>query len=150
MKSGIAGHIAEATLFAALLVAGLLGSQANAQEGFRWKFALAYEVHWGQATLPSGDYLLSFEHITMRMPAALVIRDAKSLQVVAYELAGNRDDSTEGASALLITTRGKRQVVESLRIAELGETFVYERPVQRDGSKQAHQARAVPLIAANR
>jgi hypothetical protein len=151
MKLGMTGQIAKATLFAAaLLLAGLSGSQANAQAGIQWKFALANEVHWGQTTLPPGDYVLTFEHVTMRQPTTVVIRDAKNLRVVAIELVGIREDSNKGTSALVIGSRGKHQIVESLRIAELGETFVYERPVQRDGSKEAHQTQAIPVIVAKR
>lgn len=152
MKLRTTGHIAKATLFAAaLLLAGLLGRQATAQEGFQWKVALAHEVRWGQATLPPGDYLLTFEHIVMRMPATLVIRDAKSLRVVAYEGIGIRDDSTKGKSALLVGTRGAERVVYSLRIAELGETFVYERsPARLSKTEEAQQLQTVPVLAAEK
>jgi hypothetical protein len=152
MKLGMTGHIAKATLFAVVLLAvGLLGSRASAQAVPQWKFALAYEVHWGQATLPPGDYLLTFEHLTMRQPTTVVIREAKSFRVVATELVGNREDSTQGASALLITTQGKLQVVESLRIAELGETFVYERsPARQRKTEEARRLRTVPALAAEK
>jgi len=156
MKSGMIRHIAKATVFAAtLLVAGLFESSANAQASFQGKLTLPYEVHWGMATLAPGDYLLSFEHITMSMPAKLVIRDAKSLRIVAYEDIGIRDDSTRGTSALLIGRRGSPRVVYSLRIAELGETFVYERPVyQRTPAQgdavEARQTQAIPILVAKK
>jgi len=148
MKLGKIRHIVKATVFGAtLLAAGLLGSRANAQAGFQGKVELPYEVHWGQATLPSGDYLLSFEHVTMSMPAKLVIRDAKSLRIVAYEDIGIRDDSAKGTSALLVGRQGTQRVVYSLRIAELGETFVYERPsVQGRPTEEAAQTQAVAVL----
>jgi len=152
MKLGKIRHIVEATVFAAALsAAGLFGSQANAQAGFQGKLALPYEVHWGQATLPSGDYLLSFEHITMTMPAKLVIRDAKTLRIVAYEDIGIRDDSVKGTSALLVGRQGTQRVVYSLRIAELGTIFVYERPPAQGGAlEEARQTQAIPVLVAKK
>jgi hypothetical protein len=41
------------------------------------------------------------------MPTVLVIREANSRLIVAYELLDNRAYSSKGKSALVISTRGK-------------------------------------------
>ena len=78
----------------------------------------------------------------------LLVCDAKSLRGLAFESLATSDESTKGTSALLIGMNGKQRVVYALAIAELGEAFVYERPVQGKGSKEGHQTQTIPIIVA--
>jgi hypothetical protein len=146
MKAGVFRH----TLFAvALLATGWLAQSANAQSGIQGRFTLPYETRWGQTVLPPGDYQLTF--VDNSMSTRLVIRDANSLQLVAFEPTDIRENSTGGPSALLIGTRGAQRVVYSLRIAELGEAFVYERPpTQGHVPEEADQTQTVPVLVAKR
>lgn len=150
MKLSVIGHIAKAALFAAaLLAAGLLGKQAKAQARFQGRFTLPFETRWGQAVLPAGEYELRFA--PSDSPAVLVIRDVKSRRPVAYESIPGPDDAKTGPSALVIGTKGTQRVVYSLRIAELGETFVYERsPAHLSKNEEARQLQTVPVLAAER
>jgi hypothetical protein len=150
MTSRIVRHATKAALFAAVLLAAcLFGSPANAQSDFQGKFTLPYETHWGKAVLPAGDYVMTFTHDNTQ--PMLMIRDAKSRLIVAYELTDVRDDSSKGPSALLIGTQGTRRAVQSLRIAELGKTFVYERPpAQGRSTEEAGQTQAVPVVVAKK
>ena len=112
---------------------------------------MPYEVHWGEATLLPGDYVLSFEHVTMHLPTTLVIREAKSGLIFAYELLDGREYSSKGKSTLVISTRGKQNAVESLRIAELGKSFVYERPpAPGRAPEDAQKTQTVPVVVAKR
>ncbi len=149
MKLNITRNATRLTLFAAALLAtALFAGSANAQSQFKGKFTLQHETRWGQAVLPAGQYTLTFDS---KMPNMLVIRDAKSLHGVAYEPANIRQDSTGGESALLITIRGSQQIVHSLRIAELGQVFVYDRElVNRREVEEARQTQSVPLIVAKK
>ncbi len=128
MKFNIARHITKMTLLGIAAAAVYLSASVVAAQSvpFRWEFTLPYEAHWGRATLPSGDYVLTFEYVTMHEPPTAVVRDAKSLRIVAYEPLGIREDSTKGDSALLIATRRGRRIIHSLRIAQLGQVFVYD------------------------
>jgi hypothetical protein len=148
MKSRFIRYITKATLCAAVLLAtGWFAQPANAQVGFRGKFTLPYEARWGQAVLPPGDYQLTFDSDR----SMLVIRDANSLRLVAFEPVKIREDSTDGGSALLIWTRGTQRVVYSLRIAELGQAFVYERPPAHGrAAEEARQTQAVPVVVAKK
>lgn len=147
MKANITHHAAKATLFSLVLIAvGLFGSLAHAQSEIQGKFTLPYEVHWGQAVLPPGDYLLGFQNTPF---TTAVIRDAVTLRPVAFEPVVIREDSKGGESALLIGTRGEHRTVYSLRIEQLGETFVYDPPLARAKAiEEAHHTNSVPVLMA--
>lgn len=133
---------------AVLLVACSYGSRANAQSNFQGKFTLPYEVQWGTATLPPGDYTITFTH--GRIPNLLDIRNAKSNRGVAYEPTNIRQDP-KGESALLVSVRGRMHVVCSLTIAELGETFVYPAGAARERpTEEARHTQIVPVLVAKK
>ncbi len=138
------------TLLAALLLAtGLLARPANAQTGTYGKFTLPFETRWGQAVLPPGDYELRF--VNDNVGPIVAIRDAKSLRPVAYESVAITEDSSEAVSALVIGTQGKQHVVYTLRIAELGESFVYERPPARGrAAEEARKTQAISILVAKK
>src|SRR5260370_15011937 len=45
-----------AKLGMAVLALGALATSGNAQNAYQGKFTLAVETHWGDVTLPAGDY----------------------------------------------------------------------------------------------
>ena len=132
-----------------LLVSFLWASVANAAPRYRGRFSLPYEVRWGQAVLPAGEYLLRFVDVQTRV--FVVIRDAKSGKDVAY-LAAVTNGQAKGRSALLIAEVGSQQVVHSLRLAELGEVFIYEPALARraEDVREAHKVQTLPIVAAKR
>jgi hypothetical protein len=136
-----------------LLTLGLLTSffwagVAYAAPVYRGQFSLPYEVRWGQAVLPAGDYLVRFEDVRTRV--FVVIQDAKSGKDVAY-LAPVTTSEAHGTSALLITDEGER-VVQSLRVAELGETFIYRPALVRGAEdvREAHKVQTLPIWSAKK
>ena len=146
MKSKITQYATRATVLAALLLsASLFGNAAYAQAGYHGKFTLPFAARWGQAVLQPGDYELSFNDDR----TLLEIRDGKSKQTVAFEPTGNRQDSGKGGSVLIIGTSGEQRVVRSLRIAELGEAYVYSRPSAREMEEARHTS-AVPIVVAEK
>jgi hypothetical protein len=149
MKVKITRYATRVTLFAAaLLTTCLFAGSVNAQAGIQGKFTLPYEVHWGQAVLPAGEYLLTFTPDSM-VGTRLVIRNAKNDRFVAFESVNIREDSKKGESALLIGTRGGQRIVHSLTIAELGQVFVYDRGLDR-AVEEARQTQAVPVVVAEK
>ena len=149
MKLNITRNATRLTLFAAALLAtSLFAGTANAQSPFKGKFTLTQETRWGKAVLPAGHYTVAFDNHFSQL---LVIRDAKSRRTVAYEPINNRQDGGEGRSALLIGFRGSQQVVHSFRLAELGETFIYDPALASQSAvEEARQAQAVPVIVAKK
>jgi len=132
-----------------LLVSFLWASVANAAPRYRGRFSLPYEVRWGQAVLPAGEYLLRFEDVQTRV--FVVIQDAKSGKEVAY-LAPKTKSEAQGKSALLIADKSNQRVVHSLRVAELGEVFIYEPALVRGAKdvREAHNMQTVPIVVAKR
>ena len=150
MKLNFTRNAAKLTLLAAALLAtSLFARSAKAQSAINGKFTLQHETRWGQAVLPAGNYSVSFDH-NNKIHGLLVIRDAKSLRFVAYEPINNRQDSGKGGSALLIGTRGSQQIVHSFRVAELGQTFVYDRTLARRAVEEAHNTKTVPVMEAKK
>jgi len=148
MKTNTKLNRIRSTLSAGVLLAACLFARpASAQAWIQGKFTLPYEARWGHAILPPGDYQLTFA--PGDTPGMLVVRDAKSRRVVAFELINVREGSREGASALLVGTHGKQHVVYALTIAKLGESFVYERPPAHY-REEARQTQAVPVVVAER
>ena len=71
--------------------------------------------------------------------------------MVALEPVSDREDSHQGASVLLVGTHGKQRIVYSLTIAELGESFVYQRPPAHNGElEEARNSQVVPLTVAKK
>jgi hypothetical protein len=132
-----------------LLVSFLWASVANAAPRYRGRFSLPYEVRWGQAVLPAGEYLLRFEDVQTRV--FVVIQDAKSGKEVAY-LAPKTKSEAQGTSALLIADKSNQRVVHSLRLAELGEVFIYEPALARgaENVREAQVMQTLPIVAAKR
>jgi hypothetical protein len=132
-----------------LLVSFLWASVANAAPGYRGRFSLPYEVRWGQAVLPAGEYLLRF--VDVQTGVFVVIHDAKSGKGVAY-LAAVSNGEAKGTSALLIAEVGNQRVVHSLRLAELGEVFIYEPALARraENVREAQIVQTLPIVAAKR
>jgi hypothetical protein len=122
---------------------------ANAQAQFQGRFTLPYAAHWGKAVLPAGDFLLTFTRF--EGTAMLVVQDAKSGRYIADEPINITEESTKGQSALLIGTRAGQRIVHSLRIAELGQVFVYDSALAHEYAVQeAHQTQAVPVSMAKK
>jgi hypothetical protein len=146
MNTKIQRSSVKAALIAALLlVAGAFSGPANAQGQTRARFTLPFEVHWGRAVLPPGDYRVRFPS---EPQGVLVISDARNHDV-AVERTDNQDDSAGRSSALLISTKGREHVVCSLTIAELGETFVYQRAPKHE-VQEARRMQTVPVLVAEK
>jgi hypothetical protein len=130
-----------------LLVCFLWAGVANAAPLYRGRFTLPYEVRWGQAVLPAGDYLLRFEDVSTHV--FVVIKDAKSGKDVAL-LSTLAISDAKGRSALLIAGEGNKRVVHSLRLAELGEVFVYETALSARDVREANAMQTLPVLAAKK
>jgi hypothetical protein len=129
-------------LAASLLLVGV----ALAAPIYRGSFTLPFDARWGSTTLPAGEYMLRFEDVGSR--AFLVVKETKSGRDVAFlaPVATNEMTST-GQSALLVVNTGNQRVIHSLRLAELGEVFVYDSKAAREEVREASQTETVPIIA---
>lgn len=138
-----------------LLVAALMGAcwfvgSANAQFSRQFQFSLPHEVRWGEAMLPAGEYRLK---VGYRNAATFVTIQAaesgKTVAMVRCSITEN-DKNPKDGSALLIASRGGQRIVHSLKLAELGEVFVYDAALARGRgtSENARGTEPVRVLAA--
>ena len=118
---------------------------ANAQPSFAGKFTLPYEVRWGQAVLPAGDYFIRMDSTT----APAMIRSASGTMIV-YTQFPSLADNDGGGTYLTITTQGRERKVRSLNLPGLKRSLVFA-PLtknEREALAKAGQIHNVPVITA--
>ncbi len=143
--------LARVKLLGAILMATcLFVAAANAEPFYRGKFTLPYEVKWGKAVLPAGEYCLTLRYSngtlltiveTVRGEAALVVMPARISQ-----------HNRPGLNALIIERSSNESTVRELRLAEVGLVLGFE-PREPRGRKAIMEARAELLmthVAVNR
>lgn len=102
-----------------MLVATLFASALSAQQAsplFRGNFTLPYEVRWGKATLPAGDY--SFL-VSSANPRHLVTLRGEKQSWIIVPAATSACRSCED-SALIVLPRETRPTILALRLARVG------------------------------
>lgn len=93
---------------------------ANAQS-VTARFTLPYEVHWGTATLPAGEYTISmdsFHTATLVQSASNNLSFFTRMPVI--------EDSSKNPASLLVTSFQGDHRVRSLNLPGLGKSLVYE------------------------
>jgi hypothetical protein len=134
-------------LLAVVLAASVFSAAANAHPGFAGKFTLPYEVHWGKAVLPAGDYF-----IRMDSTIAPAIINSTSGDMTVYTEFPTVADSQKGRGYLTIATQGNEHEVRSMNLPELGKTVIFA-PLskgERETLAKAQQITTVPVIAARK
>jgi len=135
-------------LFAGLLLATcVFADTANAQS-LQGKFTLHHTARWGQATIPAGEYRFTLD--PGAEPAMVVIYDANTGKRVAFVTSPIAETNAKGDSALLIGRRGNQREIYSLRLAELGETFVYDSELAHHHGAQEADAEEVSVLRASK
>jgi hypothetical protein len=149
MKTMHATHLGTSwKLFLGILIAScVFSAAANAEPSFVGKFTLPYEVHWGLAVLPPGDYSIRMD--STKAPA-MISSVSGSMRV--YTESPTTADNERGGTYLTITTQGNEHKVRSLNIPELGKTVIFA-PLsrsEREAFAKAGQIEAVPVIVARK
>jgi hypothetical protein len=107
----------------ALLTACMGASLANAQT-VAGRFNLPFQVRWGQAVLPPGNY--SFTLSTGTAPLFVIVRgDDHTGSIIASPILG---DDFSGKSALIVERNGGRGTVRALRLPDAGLVIYYPAP----------------------
>ena len=115
----------------ALLTACIGASLGNAQT-VAGKFNLPFEVRWGQAVLPPGNYSFTLNS-TSDLPAyTVVVRgEDRTASMITSPMV---DNDFSGKSMLIVERHGERCMVRALRLPAVGLVIKYlepraERPV---------------------
>lgn len=124
-------------LLAALLCAGGASAQSPI---FKGKFTLPYQVLWGKAILPAGEYWLSLDPAT---PSRLTLH--RQGQAAVFLMPRRISEGNAGKMSVLVIERGgDRSTVRALRLAELNVVFEYVAPNTetrevREGKQSTHE-----------
>jgi hypothetical protein len=135
-------------LLGVVIATFVLTAAANAQPSFAGKFTLPYEVRWGQAVLPAGDYVIRMD--STASPARISPADGRSAGVYTeYPLV---EDSHAGGMYLTITNQANQRRVRSLNLPQLGKMIVFA-PLtnsEREAYAKADQINTVPVVTAKK
>ena len=113
----------------------LLAGTANAQAVVKGRFTLPYEVRWGSAVLPAGQY-----SITMRSVAEPALVRSLTGKKRVFLLARFADDAIEThPPGLLITRDETGRVVRSFNWPAGGKNFVYKPFTKAERRRLAQQ-----------
>jgi hypothetical protein len=125
------------------LAFGALATSGNAQNAYQGKFALAVETHWGDTTLPAGDY--TFTLPSNSAPYRFYIRGQGTSAIIQANTAEERVVSKR--PQLNIVDIADVHTVQTFEAPELEVTFTYWTPKQKHAEhKEAHQ-KTVPQTA---
>jgi hypothetical protein len=141
-------HHATATMLLVVLAVLISVAGANAQTTvLSGRFTLPYQVRWGQAMLPAGQYSIHFT--SFHSPATIHSMDGK---IAAFVFTARSGDSEKGPSSLTIVTRGNERKVASMNLPDAHVSLVYSplTKAEREMLAKSNQIQSVPLIAANK
>ena len=128
-----------------ILMSSIFPGIANAQSFFRGTVTLPYEVHWGQADLQPGDYLILVSSLSQ--PAKIYSKSGKQM---VFAIAQFTNLNSKDGTCLIITAIGNKHVVNSLNLPYSGISLIYK-PVtkmQREIADKADQVQDPVVVAA--
>jgi hypothetical protein len=119
---------------------------ANAQS-VMGRFTLPYEVHWGTATLPAGEYTIAMDSLN----SATLVQSASNSQSFFTRMP-TINDNTEGPMSLVITSSQGERRVRSLNLPQYRRSLIYEplTKAEREQLAKAGQIQSVPVFAAKK
>jgi len=129
--------LAMGSLLAICFNAGVANAQTVAG-----KFTLPFETHWGQATLPAGNY--SFWMERGAVAKVQIFRAGKAVGVVV-----DRGYSTEasGAMSLTVVRTSAGNTVRDLNVPQIGKVLHYapNKPRRNSGAGEREIAQLIPI-----
>jgi hypothetical protein len=120
---------------------------ANAHPSFAGKFNLPFEVHWGEAVLPAGQYFIHMNPTTD--PA--VISSVTGDRTVFIRVLTTADSKISG-TYLTITNEESEQKVRSLNVAGLGKVVIFA-PLttgEQEALAKSGGIKTIPILAAKK
>jgi hypothetical protein len=125
------------------LALGGLATSGNAQNAYQGKFTLAVETHWGDTTLPAGDY--TFTLPSNSAPYRFYVLGQGTSAIIQANTA--EQGVVSKRPQLNLVDIADVNTVQTFEAPELGVTFTYWTPTQKHiGRKEARQ-KMVPQTA---
>lgn len=127
----------------AALALGALATGENAQSVYQGKFTLPSETHWGNATLPAGDY--TFTMASASSPYRLYVHGEAGNAII---VASSVDHGVvSGVPQLNLVNLSDTENVETFEAPELGLTFTYWTPKQQHAGRKEARQKTMPQTA---
>ena len=124
----------------AALALGILPGAGNAVTAYQGKFTLPFQVYWAGSTLPAGDY--TFELASQSSPYTLIIHGQKANVIIR---AISADPGVLSSSAQLdLVDISDVHTIKTFEAPELGVTFMYFTPKQKNTAPQEVHLKGVP------
>jgi hypothetical protein len=125
------------------LALGALATSGNAQNAYQGKFTLAVETHWGDTTLPAGDYTLILP--SNSAPYRFYIQGQGTSAIIQANTAEERVVSKRPQLNIVDIT--DVHTVQTFEAPELGVTFTYWTPKQKHAEHKEADQKTVPQTA---
>jgi hypothetical protein len=119
---------------------------SNAQSN-AGKFTLPYEVQWGRAVLPPGEYKIT----TGYAGNAALVRSTDG-KVVTFTPIAIKEQSDDHGAAIHVVAYGKQHLVRSINLPSHGISLVYPpaTEAEREILAKADRAESVPVTTAKK
>jgi hypothetical protein len=127
-------------LVLAVLALGILAGDGNATTAYQGKFTLPFQVYWAGSTLPAGDY--TFEMESQGSPYTLYIRGQKA-NVIVRAISADAGVLSRTAQLDLVDISDVH-TIRTFEAPELGVTFMYFTPKQKDVTSKEVRHKSVP------
>ncbi len=130
------------------LAASLSAGPVSAQSVYKGKFTLPFEVRWGGAVLPAGDFTFSLNSASLT--GIFTVRGEKQTAMILPVAISDRASS--GPSELLIAPSAGKRTVRALHLEELGLDFYYRAPkAEKQAIAQAPELlQRIPILVAGK
>lgn len=121
---------------------GSFRSQLAHRHEMQGRFTLPYEVRWGLATLPPGDYLFKLNIAWWDAPVLRLFRETKG---VALMMSDDYEYGLAGPSELSIVLDSAGNQVRDLMLSQIGVVLHYARQKQGPRSGESKMIRNIPV-----
>lgn len=130
-------------LFSALVFAGLASAQTA-----QGKFTLPFEVRWGAATLPAGDYSFTLDKAQSAGLLELY-RGKDSIALIRHQ---SYSLESSGQSVLTVVRSDSGNTVRDLSLPEMGVVLHYapHKPAPRSAAAEREIAQRIPITTSGK
>ena len=128
----ILSSFARSKVFALVLVAIFALPMLAHAEGYKGKFTLTAETHWGSAVLAPGNYDFSLDLASA--PTKVVVRSANGNVVAILISMWASENSTVKNNSLQTETRGSDTFISAVYLTDVGTEVHFAVPTLKTGT----------------
>jgi len=134
-------------VFALVLVAIFALPMLAHADGYKGKFTLTAETHWGSAILAPGDY--DFMLDSASAPTRVVVRSANGNVAAILISMWSSETSTVKTNSLQLETRGSDTFVSAVYLTDMGTELHFAVPTLKAGTiaRETTKAPATTMAA---